>query len=176
MLLLWLRQWNIPIDKAPAEWRSPVEIRAEPEAKESSVLQRQFILRLKRSTRIGFAGIGWFLLLIGLALLLVIDFSTVSMVDRSAIIIVTLAEMGIGIVCIRMGKVSRVEVDGEQMRVVSRFGRAAEFSVREVSSVSRSMGWIVLYDREFKTLAKIDSYLENLDMLKEYLAFYGIKW
>lgn len=176
LLLLWLRQWNIPIDKAPAEWRSPVEIRAEPEAKESSVLQRQFILRLKRSTRIGFAGIGWFLLLIGLALLLVIDFSTVSMVDRSAIIIVTLAEMGIGIVCIRMGKVSRVEVDGEQMRVVSRFGRAAEFSVREVSSVSRSMGWIVLYDREFKTLAKIDSYLENLDMLKEYLAFYGIKW
>ena len=87
--------------------------------------------------------------MIGLALLLVIDFSTVSMVDRSAIIIVTLAKMGIGIVCIRMGKVSRVEVDGEQMRVVSRFGRAAEFSGREVSSVSRSMGWIVLYDREF---------------------------
>ncbi|MDE7430392.1 MAG: hypothetical protein K2N34_00500 [Lachnospiraceae bacterium] len=49
-------------------------------------------------------------------------------------------------------------------------------SCREVSSVSRSLGWIVLYDREFKTLAKIDSYLENLDMLKEYLAFYGIKW
>ena len=47
---------------------------------------------------------------------------------------------------------------------------------REVSSISRSMGWIVLYDREFKKLAKIDSYLENLDMLKEYLAFYGIKW
>ena len=69
-----------------------------------------------------------------------------------------------------------MEVDGEQMRVVSRFGRAAEFSVREVSFVSRSMGWIVLYDREFKTLAKIDSCLENLDMLKEYLVFYGIKW
>ena len=91
-------------------------------------------------------------------------------------VIVSVAAMGIGIVCLRMGKVSGVEVDGEQMRVVSRFGRAVEFSVREVSSVSRSMGWIVLYDREFKTLAKIDSYLENLDMLKEYLVFYGIKW
>ena len=43
------------------------------------------------------------------------------------------------------------------MRVVSRFGRAAEFSVRDVSSVSRSLGWIVLYDREFRTLAKVDS-------------------
>lgn len=61
------------------------------------------------------------------------------------------------------------------MRVVSRFGRAAEFSVRDVSSVSRSLGWIVLYDREFRTLAKVDSYLEDLDRLKGQLAFYGIK-
>ena len=61
------------------------------------------------------------------------------------------------------------------LRVVSRFGRAIEFSVRDVSSVSRSLGWIVLYDREFKTLEKVDSYLEILDRLKGYLAFYGIK-
>ena len=60
-------------------------------------------------------------------------------------------------------------------RVVSRFGRAIEFSVRDVSSVSRSLGWIVLYDKEFKTLEKVDSYLEILERLKEYLAFYGIK-
>jgi hypothetical protein len=60
-------------------------------------------------------------------------------------------------------------------RVVSRFGRAIEFSVRDVSSVSRSLGWIVLYDKEFKTLEKVDSYLEILDRLKGYLAFYGIK-
>lgn len=84
-------------------------------------------------------------------------------------------QQGMGIVSLRIGKVSRVEVDGEQMRVVSRFGRAAEFSVRDVSSVSRSLGWIVLYDREFRTLAKVDSYLEDLDRLKGYLAFYGIK-
>lgn len=37
-------------------------------------------------------------------------------------------------------------------------------------------GWLfIAYDREFNTLAKIDSYLENLDKLKEYFAFYGIK-
>ena len=112
---------------------------------------------------------------IGLALLLVIDLSAVSMVDRSAIIIVMLAAMGMGIVYLRMGKACQVEVDGEQMRVVSRFGRTAEFSVRNVSSVSRSLGWLVLYDREFKTLAKVDSCLEDMDRLKEYLASYGIK-
>jgi hypothetical protein len=33
----------------------------------------------------------------------------------------------------------------------------------------------VLYDREFKTLAKEDSYLEDMDRLKGYLASYGIK-
>ena len=176
LMFLWLLQREIPIVNVPAGWHSPAEASPEPEPVKSSVLQQQFILRLKRSTRIGFTGIGWFLLLIGLALLLVIDLSTLSMVERSAIIIVTLAAMGMSIVYLRMGKVSGVEVDGEQMRVVSRFGRTTEFSVREVSSVSRSMGWIVLYDREFKTLAKIDSYLENLDRLKEYLAFYGIKW
>ena len=176
LLLLWLLQWNIPIDRAPAEWRSPVESNPEPESVKSSVLPRQFTLRLKRSTRIGFTGIGWFLLLIGAALFLALDFSALTMAERTAIIFLELAVMGMGIVYLRMGKVSGVEVDGEQMRVVSRFGRTTEFSVREVSSVSRSMGWIVLYDREFKTLAKIDSYLENLDRLKEYLAFYGIKW
>lgn len=48
-------------------------------------------------------------------------------------------------------------------------------SRRDVSSVSRSLGWIVLYDRDFKTLAKVDSYLEDMERLKEYLAFYGIK-
>ena len=76
---------------------------------------------------------------------------------------------------IEMGKISGVEVDGEQMRVVSRFGRATKFSVRDVSSVSRSLGWIVLYDREFKILAKVDSYLEDMERLKEYMASYGIK-
>ena len=175
LMFLWLLQREIPIVNVPAGWHSPDNANPEPESVKSSVLQQQFTLRLKRSTRIGFTGIGWFLLLIGLALLLVIDLSAVSMVDRSAIIIVMLAAMGIGIVYIRMGKVSGVEVDGEQMRVVSRFGRATEFSVRDVSSVSRSLGWIVLYDREFKTLAKVDSYLEDLDRLKGYLAFYGIK-
>ncbi len=176
LLFLWLLQWNIPIDKAPAGWHSTSEVSPESEPVESYVQHRQFTLRLKRSTRMGFAGIGWFLLLLGLALLLLINFSTATIVERRAVMVVALATMGMGIVYLRIGKVSQVEVDGEQMRVVSRFGRAAEFSVRDVSSVSRSLGWIVLYDRNFKTLAKVDSYLENLEMLKEYLAFYGVKW
>ena len=175
LMFLWLLQREIPIVNVPAGWHSPAEASPEPEPVKSSVLQQQFTLRLKRSTRIGFTGIGWFLLLIGLALLLVTDLSAVSMVDRSAIIIVMLAAMGMGIVYLRIGKVCRVEVNGEQMRVVSRFGRAAEFSVRDVSSVSRSLGWIVLYDREFKILAKVDSYLEDMERLKEYMASYGIK-
>ncbi len=175
LMFLWLFQREIPIVNVPAGWHSPAEASPEPEPVKSSVLQQQFTLRLKRFTRIGFTGIGWFLLLIGLALLLVIDLSAVSMVDRSAIIIVMLAAMGMGIVYLRIGKVCRVEVNGEQMRVVSRFERAAEFSVRDVSSVSRSLGWIVLYDREFKILAKVDSYLEDMERLKEYMASYGIK-
>ncbi len=175
LMFLWLLQWNIPIVNVPAGWHSPAEAIPEPEPAKSSVLQQHFSLRLKRSTRIGFTGIGWFLLLIGLALLLVVDFSAVSMAERTAMVFLELTVLGMGIVYLRIGKVCQVEVDGEQMRVVSRFGRAAEFSVRDVSSVSRSLGWIVLYDREFKTLAKVDSYLEDMDKLKGYLASYEIK-
>lgn len=175
LLFLSLLKWNIPIDKAPAEWRSPVESSSEPKTKESPVHQRQFTLRLKRSARIGFSGMGWFVLLIGLALFLAINFFDATIVERRVLLVVALATMGVGVVCLRIGTVCQVKVDGEQMRVFSRFGRTKEFPVKEVSSVSRSMGWIVLYNREFKTLAKIDPYLENLDTLKEYLAFYGIK-
>ena len=175
LMFLWLLQREIPMDNAPAGWRSPAEAGPEQGPVESSVLSQQFTLRLRRSTRIGFTGIGWFLLLIGAALFLALDFSALTMAERTAIVFLELAVMGMGIVYIRMGKVSGVEVDGEQMRVVSRFGRAAEFSVRDVSSVSRSLGWIVLYDREFKTLAKVDSCLEDMERLKGYLASYGIK-
>ena len=175
LMFLWLLQKKVPIVNAPAGWRSPAEASPEPEPGKSSIPQQQFTLRLKRSARIGFAGMGWFLLLIGLAPFLAVIFSTVTIAERSALIIVGLVTMGIGIVCLRTGTVCQVEIDGEQVRVVSRFGRTKEFSVKEVSSVSKSLGWIVLYDREFNTLAKIDSYLENLDKLKEYFAFYGIK-
>lgn len=175
LMFLWLLWQEIPIDNAPSGWRSPDEVSPEPEPVRSSVFQQQFTLRVKRSTRMGFTGIGWFLLLLGAALFLLIDFSTLTMVERGAIIFLELAVMGEGIVSLRIGKVCQVQVDGERMRVVSRFGRAKEFSVRDVCSVSRSLGWIVLYDREFKTLAKIDSYLEDMDRLKGYLASYGIK-
>ena len=175
LMFLWLLQREIPIVNVPAGWHSPDNANPEPESVKSSVLPQQFTLRLKRSTRIGFTGIGWFLLLIGVALFLALDFSALTMAERTATIFLELAVMGMGIVYLRMGKISGVEADGEQMRVVSRFGRAKEFSVRDVSSVSRSLGWIVLYDREFKTLAKVDSYLEDMERLKEYLAFYGIK-
>ena len=119
--------------------------------------------------------IGWFLLNLGAALFLVLGFSALTMAERTAIVFLELAVMGMSIVYLRIGKVCQVEIDGEQMRVVSRFGLATEFSVRDVTSVSRSMGWIVLYDRDYKTLAKIDSCLENPDKLKEYLAIYGIQ-
>lgn len=179
LMFLWLLQREIPIVNAPAGWHSPDKDNPEPEPVKSSVLRRQFVLRMKRSTGIGFAVIGCFMLLLGLALFLAVflltDVSALPMVDRCALVFLELAEMGMGIVSLRIGKVSRVEVDGEQMRVVSRFGRAAEFSVRDVSSVSRRLGWIVLYDREFKTLAKVDSCLEDMERLKEYMASYGIK-
>lgn len=175
LLLVWLIQRNIPIHKAPVGWRSPDEASPDPESVKVSVPQQQFTLRLKRSTRIGFIGIGWFFLLIGLALFLLIDVRTLTMAEGWAISILELAVMGMGIIYLRIGKVCQVKIDGERIHAVSRFGRAAKFSVKEVFCVSRNMGWIVLYDRDFKTLAKLDSYLENLDRLKEYLEFYGIK-
>ena len=175
LMFLWLLQREIPIVGVPAGWHSPDKDNPEPEPVKSSVLRRQFVLRMKRSTGIGFAVIGWFMLLLGAALFLALDFSVLTMAERTAIIFLELAVMGMGIVYLRMGKISGVEVDGEQIRVVSRFGRATEFSVRDVSSVSRSLGWIVLYDREFKILAKVDSYLEDMERLKEYMASYGIK-
>ncbi len=175
LMFLWLLQREVPIVGVPDSWRFAAEAGPEPEAVKSSILQQQFTLRLKRSARIGFTGIGWFLLLIGAALFPALDFSALTMAERTAIVFLELAVMGMGIVYIRMGKVTGVEVDGEQMRVVSRFGKAAAFSVRDVSSVSGSPGWIVLYDREFKTLAKVDSCLEDMERLKGYLASYGIK-
>lgn len=175
LMFLWLLQKKVPIVNAPAGWRSPAEDSPEPEPVKSSSPQQQFTLRLKRSARIGFAGMGWFVLLIGLALFLTINFFNVTVVERRALIVVALATMGVGVVCVRIGTVCQVGADGEQIKVVSRFGRTKEFSVKEVSSVSRSMGYIVLYDKEFKALAKIDPNMENLDKLKEYFAFYGIK-
>ena len=175
LMFLWLLQREIPIVNAPAGWRSLAEASPEMEPVKPSASLQQFTLRMKRSTRMGFTGIGWFLMLLGAALFLALDFSALTMAERTAIIFLELAVMGMGIVYLRIGKVCQVEADGEQMRVVSRFGRAATFSVRDVSSVSRSLGWILLYDREFKTLAKVDSCLEDMDRLKEYLASYGIK-
>ena len=79
-----------------------------------------------------------------------------------------------GIVFLRIGKVCRVEIDGEQICAVSRFGRTKRFSVRDVASVSRRVGWIILYDKEWKPLAKVDPGMDNLNTLEEYLVFYGV--
>ena len=68
-----------------------------------------------------------------------------------------------------------MEVDGERIRAYSRFGVPAEFSVRDVADVSRSIGWIVLYDREWKTLAKLDPGLDHLEVLESKLASYGVR-
>ena len=86
LMFLWLLQREIPIVNVPAGWHSPAEASPEPEPVKSSVLQRQFVLRMKRSTGIGFAVIGCFMLLLGLALLLAVflltDVSALPMVDR----------------------------------------------------------------------------------------------
>ena len=47
--------------------------------------------------------------------------------------------------------------------------------MRDVADISRSIGWIVLYDREWKTLAKLDPGLEHLELLERYLAVYGVR-
>ena len=70
LMFLWLLQREIPIMGVPVGWRSTAEASPEPKPVMSSALQQQFTLRLKRSARIGFTGIGWFLLLIGVALFL----------------------------------------------------------------------------------------------------------
>ena len=89
LMFLWLLQREIPIVNVPAGWHSPAEASPEPEPVKSSALQRQFVLRMKRSTGIGFAVIGCFMLLLGLALLLAVflltDVSALPMVDRCAL-------------------------------------------------------------------------------------------
>ena len=41
--------------------------------------------------------------------------------------------------------------------------------------LNTTFGWIVLYDREWKTLAKLDPGLEHLELLERYLAAYGVR-
>ena len=172
LLLLWLLQRDIPIDKMPEGWRLPEM--AEPAEAENPNPQRQFTLTLKPSARRGFIGIGVFLLLLGLILPLAFLISSMTMVERLVIGGLNVAVIVEGIVFLRIGKVCRVEIDGEQVCAVSRFGRTRRFSVRDVASVSRSIGWIILYDKEWKPLAKVDPGMDNLNMLEDYLAFYGV--
>lgn len=98
------------------------------------ISHHQFTLRLKRSTRIGFTGIGVFLFLLGLALLMSIDFFALATAERWSIAILELAVIAMGIIYLRIGKVCQVKIDGEEIRVVSRFGRAKIFSIRDVAS------------------------------------------
>lgn len=175
LLFLWLLRRNIPIDNLPDDWRLPETEKITSSKAENPIFQRSFTLRLKRSARIGFAGIGVFLLVLGILLRLVTGlFPLQTTAEWWAVVILELAALVMGIVCLRIGTMCQVTIDGEHMRVVSRLGRTKEFSVREISSVSRSMGWIILYDREWKPLAKLDSSLEHLDVLQEYLTFYGV--
>ena len=72
---------------------------------------------------------------------------------------------------------TRIIVDGSILRWRRRLRKDREFSVRDIAGVvlGPGNGCNVLYDREFKTLAKVDSYLDDMDRLKGYLASYGIK-
>ena len=177
LLLRWFMEQNIPIHNAPDGWRILPE--EEPDPGEHSVPQRQFTLRLNKSTRRGFTGIGIFLLLfgIGFAAVLVwwVQYDPMTPVELIALVVLDLILLILGPLFLRIGKVCQVEVDGERIRAYSRFGRAADFSVRDVADVSRSIGWIVLYDRAWKPLAKLDPGLEHLELLESYLASYGVK-
>lgn len=177
LLLRWLMEQNIPIHNAPDGWHILPEEESAPG--EQSAPQRQFILRLNKSTQRGFTGIGIFLLLfgIGFAAVLVwwVQYDPMTPVELIALVVLDLILLILGPHFLRIGKVCRVEVDGERIRAYSRFGRAAEFSVRDVADVSRSIGWIVLYDRAWKPLAKLDPGLEHLELLESYLVSYGVR-
>ena len=182
LLLRWLMEQNIPIHNAPDKWRVLPEeepVSGEPSSsKEIPDTQQRFTLRLNKSTRRGFAGIGVFLLLFGIVFAAVlvwwVPHDPITQAELAALVVLDLILLVLSILFLRMGKVCRVEVDGERIRAYSRFGRPAEFSVREVTDVSRSIGWIVLYDKEWKTLAKLDPGLEHLEMLENYLAAYRV--
>ena len=183
LLLRWLMEQNIPIHNAPDGWRvlpeeGPV-FEEQSTSREQPSAQRRFTLRLNKSTRRGFTGIGVFLLLFGIAFAAVlvwwVQYDPMTPAELAALVVLDLILLVLSILFLRMGKVCRVEVDGERIRAYSRFGRPAEFSVREVADVSRSIGWIVLYDREWKPLAKLDPGLEHLELLEHYLAAYGIR-
>lgn len=183
LLLRWLMERDIPLHNALDGWCVPPE--EEPVtgeqfvSREQPALQQRFTLRLKRSTRRGFTGIGVFLLLFGIAFAAVlvwwVQYDPMTPAELAVLVALDLILLVLSVIFLRMGKVCRVEVDGERIRAYSRFGVPAEFSVRDVADVSRSIGWIVLYDREWKTLAKLDPGLEHLELLERYLAAYGVR-
>lgn len=183
LLLRWLMEQNIPIHNAPDRWRVVPEVEPVSEepssSKEMPAAQRRFTLRLNKSTRRGFTGIGVFLLLFGIVFAAVLVWwvpsDPMTPAELAALVVLDLILLVLSILFLLIGKVCRVEVDGERIRAYSRFGRPAEFSVREVADVSRSIGWIVLYDREWKPLAKLDPGLEHLEQLENYLAAYGVR-
>ena len=182
LLLRWLMERDIPVHNAPDRWRVLPEeepVSGEHSVREQPASQQQFTLRLKKSTRRGFTGIGCFFLLFSICviplLIWLLQYEPMTPVGLSVIVGLDLIVLVCSILFLRMGKVYRVEIDGERIRAYSRFGRPAEFSVRDVSDVSRSIGWIVLYDKEWKPLAKLDPGLEHLELLERYLAAYGVR-
>ena len=182
LLLRWLMERGISVHNAPDGWRVLPEeepVSGEHSVREQPASQQQFTLRLKKSTRRGFTGIGCFFLLFSICviplLIWLLQYEPMTPVGLSVIVGLDLIVLVCSILFLRMGKVYRVEIDGERIQAYSRFGRPAEFSVRDVSDVSRSIGWIVLYDKEWKPLAKLDSGLEHLELLERYLAAYGVR-
>lgn len=182
LLLRWLMERGIPVHNAPDGWGVLPEeepVSGEHSVREQPASQQQFTLWLKKSTRRGFTGIGCFFLLFSICviplLISLLQYEPMTPVGLSVIVGLDLIVLVCSILFLRIGKVYRVEVDGERIRAYSRFGRPAEFSVRDVSDVSRSIGWIVLYDKEWKPLAKLDPGLEHLEVLERYLTIYGIR-
>lgn len=90
-------------------------------------------------------------------------------------IFLTLLLLAEAVIFSAMGRKYRLEVDGEQLRFVSRSGKEREFTAGEIASVSISGNTQkILYDREGRVLAKLANNMENMPLLNQYLMEHNV--
>ena len=71
------------------------------------------------------------------------------------------------------GALRRLEVDGEQLRYVSSFGRATEFSAADIAGVSLG-DTVRLRGREGRVLARFERNMKNAPLLIQYLSQHNV--
>lgn len=145
----------------------------EPDAGAGAFLPESFTLRMEQKVRKRFITGGVFcMFLAGAALILVIYSRITGQLDAwgsAALALLCLFLAGVGFVLMRGVSNHRAEVDKDVLRVVSKWGQTREFFVREVASTSRAGGWLILYDRDWNRLEKLDLCLEGVPILERYL-------